>query len=60
MLCTKENNTHHAISSQDQVKRVYTIVYNTLTTVYAMIYTQDLVYTMVYTVRQQQFQVPDK
>ena len=37
----------------------YTMVYNTLTTVYTMVYTKKTVYTMVYTMTQQGVWVPD-
>ena len=46
--------------TQEQVKTAYTMVYNTLTTVYTMVYTKKPVYTMVYVMTQQRVRVPDK
>ena len=42
--------------TQEGVKTAYTMVYNTLTTVY----TKKTVYTMVFTMTQQGVWVPDK
>ena len=36
--------------TQEGVKTAYTMVYNTLTTVYTMVYTKKTVYTMVYSI----------
>ena len=46
--------------TQEGVKTAYTMVCNTLTTVYTMVYTKKTVYTMVYTMTQQGVWVPDK
>ena len=47
---------------QGQVKTMYTMVYNSLTMVYVLtiVCTKQLVYIMVYTMEQQQVQVPNK
>ena len=58
MLYTPQNGIY--TMTQQQVKTAYFVVYNTLTTVYTMVYTKKLVYTMVYTMTQQGVQVPDK
>ena len=46
--------------TQEGVKTAYTMVYNTLTTVYTMVYTKKTVYTMVYTIKQQGVWDPDR
>ena len=68
MLYTQKIDTYYAIypkklvctMTQEGVKTAYTMVYNTMTTVYTMAYTKKTVYTMVYTVTQQGVWVPDK
>ena len=60
MPYTQKIGMYHDARRVQGVKTAYTMVYNTLTTVYTMVYTKKTGYTMVYTMTQQGVLVPDK
>ena len=48
MACTTQSDIY---MRQGQVKNIHTMIYNTLTTLYTMVYTKKEVYTMVYIIK---------